>query len=65
MAFELAEVPGAAVVLTAPFPSDATGVAMMTVPGDVPVGTIVLVKPLSPDDNTKVLVGKGGYATMT
>lgn len=65
MVFELAEVAGDAVVLTAPFPSDATGVAMMTVPGDVPVGTIVLVKPLSPDDKTKVLVEKGGYATTT
>lgn len=63
--FELADVLIGAVVLAAPFPLDVTGVAMTTVPGDVPVGRIVLVKPLSPDDNTKVLVESGGYPTTT
>jgi hypothetical protein len=48
------------VVLAAPFPLGATGVVMMTVPGEVPVGRIVLVKPLSPNDKTRALVGRGG-----
>lgn len=48
------------VVLTAPLPLNVTGVAMMTVPGEVPVGRIVLVKPLSPDDKTRLLVERGG-----
>lgn len=41
------------------------GLPTMTVPGDESDGATVLVKPLSPDDNSKVLVESGGAPTIT
>lgn len=41
------------------------GLPTMTVPGDEPDGATVLVKPLSPDDNSNVLVESRGAPTIT